>query len=48
MLKLIIIKFLEGHYKVCIESKDKEIYKEEKVKVSLILDTDQDDLDGKI
>ena len=36
----------EGHYKICIESKDKEVYKDEKVKVSLILDTDQDDLDG--
>merc|ERR1712151_994004 len=43
--KFSIVLEKQGHYKVCLESKDKEIYKDEKVKVSLILDTDQDDLD---
>lgn len=33
---------------ICIESSDHEIYKDEKVKVNFILDTDQDDIDGKI
>jgi len=33
---------------LCVESNDKELFKEEKVRFSLILDTDQDDLDGKL
>ena len=33
---------------MCIESNDNEVYKDEKVKVSFILDSDQDDIEGKL
>jgi hypothetical protein len=33
---------------LCIESNDNEVYKDEKVKVSFILDSDQDDIEGKL
>lgn len=39
--------WLDGHYKICVESNDRELFKNERVKFSLILDTDQDDLEGK-
>ena len=44
--KIIINNKLGGHYKVCVESNDKELFKDDKIRFSLILDTDQDDLDG--
>ncbi len=44
-----IIKIkIAGHYKICIHSNDDDLFvtKEEKIKFSLSIDTDQDELDG--
>jgi hypothetical protein len=39
--------YLGGHYRICVLSKDNDFYRtREKIKFSLTIDTDQDELDG--
>jgi len=39
---------LDGHYKICVFSQDKDFYYKRKfIKLSLIFDTDQEEFDGR-